>query len=95
MQKRFRSSFCRPSRDPCVSGRPRATAIDQRTLRHPGYAVSQRVRKRIEELFGWDKSAAGLAKVKVRGLQRVGAAFTLGLGAYNLVRLPKLLAATS
>jgi len=76
-----------------VSGRPRATAIDRRTLRHPGYAVSQRVRKRIEELFGWGKSAAGLAKVKLRGLRKVAAAFTLAMAAYNLVRLPKLLAA--
>lgn len=74
-------------------GVPRSTAIDGRTRRHRGYAVSQRCRKRIEELFGWGKSAAGLAKVKLRGLQKVGAAFTLALAAYNLVRLPKLLAA--
>src|SRR5262249_4704697 len=64
-----------------VSGRPRATAIDQRTLRHRGYAVSQRVRKRIEELFGWGKASAGLAKVKLRGLRKVAAAFTLTMAA--------------
>ena len=74
------------------TGNPRATAIDRRTTRHPGYQVSQRCRKRIEEVFGWIKSAAGLAKVKVRGRRRVDAAFTLALVAYNLVRLPKLLA---
>jgi transposase len=75
------------------SGKPRATAIDRRTTRHAGYAVSQRCRKRIEEVFGWVKSAAGLAKVKLRGQARVGAAFTMALAAYNLVRLPKLLGA--
>lgn len=74
------------------SGRPRATAIDGRTTRHAGYAVSQRCRKRIEEVFGWIKSSAGLAKVKLRGQRRVDTAFTLALAAYNLIRLPKLLA---
>jgi transposase len=74
-------------------GTPRSSAIDGRTRRHPGYAISQRCRKRIEELFGWIKGAAGLAKVKVRGRAKVDAAFTLALVAYNLIRLPKLLAA--
>jgi len=74
-------------------GVPRSTAVDGRTRRYPGYAVSQRVRKRIEEVFGWAKASAGLAKVKVRGRARVDAAFTLTLAAYNLIRLPKLLAA--
>ena len=75
------------------TGKRRKTAIDRRTLRHPGYEVSQRCRKRIEEVFGWIKGSAGLAKVKLRGRARVDAAFTLALAAYNLVRLPKLLAA--
>lgn len=75
------------------TGKRRKTAIDGRTLRHPGYAVSQRHRKRIEEVFGWIKSSAGLAKVKLRGCARVDAAFTLALAAYNLIRLPKLLEA--
>jgi transposase len=74
------------------TGKPRATAVDRRTTRHPGYAVSQRCRKRIEEVFGWIKASAGLAKVKLRGCSRVNAAFTLALAAYNLIRLPKLLA---
>jgi transposase len=74
------------------TGKPRATAVDRRTTRHPGYAVSQRCRKRIEEVFGWIKASAGLAKVKLRGRSRVDAAFTLALVAYNLIRLPKLLA---
>jgi len=74
-------------------GLPRATALDGRTQRHPGYAISQRCRKRIEEVFGWIKASAGLARVKLRGRRKVEAAFTLGLVAYNLIRLPKLLAA--
>lgn len=74
------------------TGKPRSTAVDRRTTRHPGYAVSQRCRKRIEEVFGWIKASAGLAKVKLRGRARVDAAFTLALAAYNLIRLPKLLA---
>jgi len=71
----------------------RRSAIDGRTTRHPGYAASQRVRKRIEEFFGWAKAAAGLRKTKFRGLARVRFAFTLAAAAYNLIRLPKLLAA--
>lgn len=75
------------------TGTPRSTAIDRRITRHVGYAISQRCRKRIEEGFGWIKSSAGLAKVKLRGCARGDAAFILALAAYNLVRLPKLLAA--
>jgi transposase len=77
------------------TGKPRKTAIDGRTTRHVGYDISQRCRKRIEEVFGWIKSSAGLAKVKLRGRDRVDAAFTLALAAYNLIRLPKLLAVPS
>jgi transposase len=77
------------------TGKRRKTAIDGRTTRHAGYDISQRCRKRIEEVFGWIKSSAGLAKVKLRGRVRVDAAFTLALAAYNLIRLPKLLAAAA
>jgi hypothetical protein len=69
----------------------RGARSDARTTRHPGYAASLRVRKRIEEGFGWAKEIAGLAQVKLRGLPRVDCAFILSLAAYNLVRLPKLL----
>ena len=69
----------------------RRSAIDRGTTRHPGYAVSQRVRKCIEEVFGWAKSAGGLLQVRHRGLNRVGAQVTLAATAYNLVRLPKLI----
>jgi transposase len=70
----------------------RRSAIDGRTTRHGGYAVSQRIRKRIEEAFGWIKTVAGQEKTKLRGRDRVGWAFTFAAAAYNLVRLPKLLA---
>ncbi len=82
-------------RSSAKTGSPRSSAVDGRTTRHVGYAVSQRCRKRIEEIFGWAKSAAGLAKIKLRGRARVEAVFTLALAAYNLIRLPKLLGATA
>jgi transposase len=69
----------------------RRSAIDRRTTRHEGYGISQRKRKRIEEVFGWIKSSAGLRKTRHRGNARVGWIFTLNAAAYNLVRLPKLL----
>jgi IS5 family transposase len=73
----------------------RRSAIDRRTTRHRCYAMSQRVRKRIEEAFGWIKTVAGLKKTRFRGLARVDLAFTFAAAAYNLVRLPKLLARAS
>jgi transposase len=69
--------------------------IDRRTTRHAGYAVSQKKRKIIEELFGWAKTVGTLAKTMFRGTARVDASFKLNLAAYNLVRLPKLLANTT
>jgi transposase len=71
----------------------RRSAIDRRTTRHPGYAASQRIRKRIEETFGWTKTIAGMRKTKLRGLPKVDWAFTFAATAYNLIRLPKLLEA--
>lgn len=76
------------------TGKTRKTAMDERTLRHPGYTVSQRIRKRIEEIFGWMKQSAGLTKVKLRGTPKVEAVFTFTIIAYNLIRIPKLLAQT-
>ena len=72
----------------------RSSAIDGRTTRHGGYAVSQRIRKRIEEAFGWIKTVAGQEKTSFRGRDRVAWAFTFAATAYNLVRLPKLIAET-
>ncbi|MCW8088522.1 IS5 family transposase [Sabulicella glaciei] len=73
------------------TGKRRRSAIDRRTTRHPGYAVSQVIRKRVEEVFGWIKETAGLRQTRHRGLDRVGWTFTLAAAAYNLVRLPGLL----
>lgn len=75
-----------------ISGR--RSAIDGRTTRHGGYVASQRIRKRIEEAFGWIKTVAGQDKTKFRGRDRVGWAFTFAAAAYNLVRLPKLMVET-
>ena len=80
---------------PHVAAKARGSAIDGRTTRHAGYKISQVIRKRIEEAFGWAKSAAGLRKTRHRGLGLVGWQFTLTMAAYNLIRLPKLLAATT
>jgi transposase len=70
----------------------RRTGLDRRTTRHSGYRASQICRKRIEEVFGWIKAQAGLAKVKLRGCAKVEAVFTFTVAAYNLVRIPKLMA---
>jgi len=70
----------------------RRSAIDGRTTRHAGYRASQIIRKRIEEVFGWAKSTAPMRKTRHRGLERVGWQFTFTAAAYNLVRIPKLLA---
>jgi transposase len=71
----------------------RRSAIDGRTTRHAGYRVSQRIRKRIEEAFGWIKTVAGQEKTRFRGVERVGLAFTFAAAAYNLICLPRLLEA--
>ena len=67
------------------------SAIDRRTTRHPGYAISQVKRKRVEEIFGWLKTVAGLRKTRHRGADRVGWMFTFAAAAYNLVRMRTLL----
>lgn len=69
----------------------RRSAIDRRTTRHPGYAASQRARKRIEEAFSWIKEIALMRRARHRGRERIGWQFTLAAAAYNLIRLPKLL----
>ncbi len=64
-----------------------------RLTQHPGYALSQRRRKKIEEQFGWAKTVGGMAQTVHRGLDRVRAQFTMTMATCNLARLPKLLAA--
>jgi len=69
----------------------RRSAIDGRTTRHEGYEVSQRKRKRVEEVFGWLKTVALQRKTRFRGKERVGWMFTLAAAAYNLVRMRNLM----
>jgi len=73
----------------------RASSIDGRTTCHEGYAVSQRKRKRVEEVFGWIKTVALQRKTKFRGIDRVGWMFTFAAAAYNLVRMRNLETATA
>ena len=70
----------------------RRSAIDGRTTRHPGYAISQRIRKRVEEIFGWMKTVGGFRRTRYRGLARTQLAGYLVATAYNLVRMARLLA---
>jgi transposase len=70
--------------------RPGGSAIDGRTTRHSGYAVSQKKRKRIEEVFGWMKTVGMLRKTRHRGAARVGWLFTFTVAVYNLVRMRNL-----
>ena len=66
------------------------SAIDGRTTRHPGHAVSQRIRKRIEEPFGWIKAFAGGRQLRYRGRQRNRAWFKITAAVYNLIRITAL-----
>jgi hypothetical protein len=70
----------------------RGSNIDERTTRHPGYLISLTIRKRIEEANGWIKSVAGMDRALFRGLPRMGGAFKFRTTAYNLTRMPGLLA---
>ena len=69
----------------------RRSAVDGRTTRHLGYRVSQRIRKRVEEIFGWMKTVGGFRKTRYRGVDKTGLAGYLVATAYNLVRMAKLL----
>jgi len=77
------------------NNRHRSSAIDGRTTRHRGYAVSQKKRKRVEEIFGWMKTIGLMRKVRHRGRQLVAWMFTYTAAAYNLMRMTKLLGATA
>jgi IS5 family transposase len=77
------------------TGRNGGSAIDARTTRHPGYAISQRVRKRVEEIFGWLKTVANFRKTRFKGLARTEFASYLVGAAYNLLRMAKLLTAAT
>jgi hypothetical protein len=91
------SDFVAAMRQKCVTPHVaqniKGSAIDGRATRHAGYGMSQRKRKLVEEVIGWANTIAGMAKVKVRGVRSVRHAFTIAMAAYNLIRMPRLLAA--
>jgi IS5 family transposase len=74
------------------TGRRGGSAIDARTTRHAGYAISQRLRKRVEEIFGWMKTVGGFRRTRYKGIARTQLAGHMVAAAYNLVRTAKLLA---
>ena len=76
---------------PHVAQKTKGTAIDKRTTRHTGYQTSLKIRKRVEEIFGWMKTTGVLRKTRHRGLERVECDFTLAAAAYNLVRMRTLI----
>ena len=78
---------------PHVAQKSRYSAVDGRTTRHEGYALSIKHRKRIEEAFGWAKTVGGVAQTVYRGVERVRSQFIMTMAANNLARLPRLLAA--
>jgi transposase len=80
---------------PHIAAKLQRGAIDGRTTRHRGYAISQKKRKRIEEIFGWLKTVAQLRKTRHRGKRRVGWMFRFALAAYNLVRMRNLVWGTA
>jgi transposase len=73
----------------------RSSAIDRRTTRHPSYSISQRIRKRVEEIFGWEKTVGNFRRTRFKGLERTQLASYLLGAAYNLLRMGRLLAATA
>jgi transposase len=78
---------------PHIAAKTKHSAIDGRTTRHAGYKISQKKRKLVEEPFGWGKVIGPIAKTMLRGIEYVGAQFTLTMTAHNLSKLPRLLAA--
>ena len=89
MSRRSRDIQRSPLGDACIACR----AVDGRTTRHQGYALSIKHRKRIEEAFGWAKTVGGMAQTVYRGVERVRSRFILTMAANNLARMPRLLGA--
>jgi len=79
----------------CTSDPRRRSSIDGRTTRHPGYLISQRKRKRVEEIFGWIKTVGALRKTRHRGRDRVDWIFTFAAAAFNLTRMRNLIGSTA
>jgi transposase len=78
---------------PHVATKAKGSAIDARTTRHAGYAVSQQKRKQVEEPFGWGKTIGPMAKTMLRGLEHVGAQCVFAMAGFNLSKLPRLIPA--
>jgi IS5 family transposase len=76
-------------------GGRRSSAIDGRTTRHPGYGISQRVRKRVEEIYGWTKTVANFRRTRYKGKRRTEMASRLVGAAYNLMRISRLVPCAS
>ena len=89
-QRPFVEGVRRAGGTPHVAQKTSCGAIDGRTTRHPGYAVSQRIRKRVEEIFGWMKTVGLMRKLRHRGVDRVNWVFLFTAAAYNLVRMRNL-----
>jgi len=89
--------FVRACRDrhitPHLADKSRGSALDGRTTRATGYGLSQRLRKRVEEIFGWVKTVGGLRKTRFRGIARTRLAALMVGAAYNLLRIARLIAA--
>jgi IS5 family transposase len=75
---------------PHIARRKRGKAIDVRTTRHEGYAISQKKRKRVEEIFGWAKTVGLIRKAKMRGRAKIDWLFTMSIAVFNLVRMRNL-----
>jgi transposase len=92
-----RADFVEPLRDegitPHVAAKVKGSALDERTTRHKGYEISQRCRKKVEEIFGWMKTIGGFRRTRYRGQDRTGLSAYLVAAAYNLVRMSKLMRA--
>jgi transposase len=80
---------------PHIAAKKSGGAIDGRTTRHETYRVSQRIRKRVEEIFGWLKTIGGFRRTRFRGIERTGLAGHLVGVAYNLIRMSRLIPCTS
>jgi IS5 family transposase len=78
---------------PHVADRAEHSVLDRRTTKWPGYTISQRLRKRVEEIFGWAKTVGGLRRTRLRGVARTQLAAYIVGAAYNLTRMSRLLAA--
>jgi transposase len=86
----FAESLRKQGVTPHVAQKIKGTAIDARTTRHPGYLISQRKRKCVEEIFGWLKTVGMMRKTRHRGRARVGWMFLFALAGYNMVRMRNL-----